>query len=199
MGILPRRSSLGCHTATLHRVAHRVLRNKEDAEDAVQDSLCKACANLQSFQGRASFSTSSTRIVINSALMVRRRRWYVPNLVGRDSVRATRTIAARSCRCSSRSRTICSGTRNPRSTLERQLPQLPTLLRAAFRLRELDGLSASVSCRVLRHSQERRSGPQSMGWTEGWAGTAKIAGRQTRDPKRSTSSSFVHDLARWDG
>jgi DNA-directed RNA polymerase specialized sigma24 family protein len=28
----------GCHTAMLHRIAFRILRNKEDAEDAVQDS-----------------------------------------------------------------------------------------------------------------------------------------------------------------
>jgi RNA polymerase sigma factor (sigma-70 family) len=64
----------GCHTAMLHRIAFRILHNKEDAEDAVQDSLCKAYAKLQSFQGRASFSTWLTRIVINSALMVRRKR-----------------------------------------------------------------------------------------------------------------------------
>jgi RNA polymerase sigma factor (sigma-70 family) len=64
----------GCHSAMLHRIAFRILRNKEDAEDAVQDGLCRAYAKLQSFQGRASFSTWLTRIVINSALMMRRKR-----------------------------------------------------------------------------------------------------------------------------
>ena len=58
----------------LHRIAFRILHNKEDPEDAVQDSLCRAYAKLQSFQGRASFSTWLTCIAINSALMVRRRR-----------------------------------------------------------------------------------------------------------------------------
>jgi RNA polymerase sigma-70 factor (ECF subfamily) len=50
------------------------LRNKEDAEDAVQNSLCNAFINLRSFKGRSSFSTWLTRIVINSALMIRRKR-----------------------------------------------------------------------------------------------------------------------------
>jgi len=57
----------------LYRVAYAILRNKEDAEDALQDSLCKAYLRLDSFQGRSSFSTWLTRIVINTALMALRR------------------------------------------------------------------------------------------------------------------------------
>ena len=45
------------HSDRLYRTAFSVLRNKEDAEDAVQDGLCKAYTNLRSFQGRSSFST----------------------------------------------------------------------------------------------------------------------------------------------
>ena len=59
--------------ARLYWTAFAVLRNKEDAEDAVQDGLCSAYTKLRSFQGRSSFSTWLTRIIINSALMTRRR------------------------------------------------------------------------------------------------------------------------------
>ena len=45
------------HAARLYRTAYAVLRNKEDAEDAVQNSLCNAFINLRSFKGRSSFST----------------------------------------------------------------------------------------------------------------------------------------------
>ena len=62
------------HTPRLYRTAYAVLRNKEDAEDAVQESWCKAYTNLDSFQGRSAFSTWLTRIAINSALMLRRKR-----------------------------------------------------------------------------------------------------------------------------
>ena len=62
------------HSDRLYRTAFSVLRNREDAEDAVQDGLCNAYTSLRSFQGRSSFSTWLTRIVINSALMIRRKR-----------------------------------------------------------------------------------------------------------------------------
>jgi RNA polymerase sigma-70 factor, ECF subfamily len=57
----------------LYRTAYSLLRNKEDAEDALQDGMLRAYLHLGSFEGRARFSTWLTRIVINSALMNRRR------------------------------------------------------------------------------------------------------------------------------
>jgi RNA polymerase sigma-70 factor (ECF subfamily) len=57
----------------LYRTAFSLLRNKEDAEDALQDGLLSAYLNLSSFQGRSRFSTWITRIVINAALMKRRK------------------------------------------------------------------------------------------------------------------------------
>src|SRR5271168_2988794 len=62
------------HTPRLYRTVFAVLRNREDAEDAVQESWYKAYANIDSFLGRAAFSTWLTRIAINSALMLRRRK-----------------------------------------------------------------------------------------------------------------------------
>jgi len=58
----------------LYCVAFRVLRNHEDAEDALQEALWRAFLRLPSFAGRSSLSTWVTRIVINSALMVLRNR-----------------------------------------------------------------------------------------------------------------------------
>ena len=58
----------------LFRTVHRITRNREDAEDAVQDSLLSAFLTLKSFDGRSTFSTWLTRIGINSALMLLRRR-----------------------------------------------------------------------------------------------------------------------------
>jgi len=53
--------------------ARRILGNIEDAEDALQDGLLSAYRNLSSFEGRCKFSTWLTRIVLNAALMQRRR------------------------------------------------------------------------------------------------------------------------------
>src|SRR5712692_11158422 len=56
------------------RMAYAILRNKEDAEDAVQDALLSACLHLRAFEGRSALTTWFTRIVLNAALMIRRKR-----------------------------------------------------------------------------------------------------------------------------
>ncbi len=55
-------------------LAYSILRNKEDAEDAVQDALLSAYLHLRAFEGRSAFTTWFTRIVFNAALMIRRKR-----------------------------------------------------------------------------------------------------------------------------
>jgi RNA polymerase sigma-70 factor, ECF subfamily len=60
------------HRTRLLKTAFRITRNKEDAEDAVQDSFMRAFLRVNKFRGASSFSTWLTRIVINSALMIRR-------------------------------------------------------------------------------------------------------------------------------
>lgn len=59
--------------ARLYRSAFSLLRNKEDAQDALQDALLSAYLKLRSFEGRSRFSTWLTRIVLNAALMNRRK------------------------------------------------------------------------------------------------------------------------------
>jgi RNA polymerase sigma-70 factor, ECF subfamily len=55
-------------------MAYSILRNKEDAEDAVQDAVLSAYVHLRNFEGRSAFTTWFTRIVLNAALMTLRKR-----------------------------------------------------------------------------------------------------------------------------
>jgi len=59
----------GRHRERMFRVAHRVTRHREDAEDAVQESFLSAYVHLKKFDERARFSTWLTRIAINATLM----------------------------------------------------------------------------------------------------------------------------------
>jgi RNA polymerase sigma-70 factor, ECF subfamily len=61
------------HEAKTFSVAFRITRNREDAQDVVQQSFHKAFMHLDTFQGKSSFSTWLTRIVINEGLMCLRR------------------------------------------------------------------------------------------------------------------------------
>src|ERR1700722_5638563 len=56
------------------RTTYRITRNREDAEDALQDSFLSAFANIRAFDGRSRFSTWLMRIAINSSLMIVRKK-----------------------------------------------------------------------------------------------------------------------------
>src|SRR6202047_5078289 len=60
------------HAEKLFRTVHRITRNRDDAEDAVQDSFLRAFLHLKTFDERSTFYTWLTRIGVNSALMILR-------------------------------------------------------------------------------------------------------------------------------
>jgi RNA polymerase sigma-70 factor, ECF subfamily len=137
------------HTGRLYRTALAVLRNKEDAQDALQEGLCKAFTGLRSFQGRSSFSSWLTRIVINAALMARRSKKAHPEL-SLDEILANQ------------SERFPHGLVDPRpdpektyaaieanALVEQHVRQLPPDLKEAYHLRAINGLSTKDSCRVL--------------------------------------------------
>lgn len=135
-------------TPRLYRVALNVLRNKEDAEDAVQDTWRSAYSKLHTFEGRSSISTWLTRIAINSALMIRRRNKGVfevslhearddGGLPPPDPVDNGPT-PEESCRHA-----------ELRDLLAQQIGRLPSLLRAAFLLRDVGGFTTTESIKLL--------------------------------------------------
>ena len=62
------------HTSRVFQTAYRVTRNRQDAEDVLQEAFLNAFTHMKNFEGRSSFSTWLTRIAINSALMTLRRK-----------------------------------------------------------------------------------------------------------------------------
>ena len=62
------------HSAMAKRKIFTIVRNQEDAEDALQDTLLRAFTHLNSFRRSCRFSTWLTTIGVNSALMIMRKR-----------------------------------------------------------------------------------------------------------------------------
>ncbi|MDF3299237.1 sigma-70 family RNA polymerase sigma factor [Streptomyces sp. K1PA1] len=62
------------HAGGLIRLAHRLLGNRAEAEDAVQDAFISAWRKLPEFRGQAGFGTWLYRIVTNRCLNVLRAR-----------------------------------------------------------------------------------------------------------------------------
>jgi RNA polymerase sigma-70 factor (ECF subfamily) len=80
----------GCETAfnelwnlysrRVYKTVFSITKNAQDSEDATQDSLLRAFLAFESFEGRASFYSWLTRIAINSALGILRRRRSRPEI-----------------------------------------------------------------------------------------------------------------------
>src|ERR1700723_4442245 len=72
------------HSQQIFQTVLRITGNISDAEDALQEALLKAYVHLGRFEGRSAFSSWLTRIAINSALMLlrRKRSHYVYSLEG---------------------------------------------------------------------------------------------------------------------
>jgi RNA polymerase sigma-70 factor, ECF subfamily len=69
------------HRQRIYRSALQIVRNRQDAEDAVQRSFEHAFTSVKRFRGDCAFATWMTRIAINEALiLLRRRRGHTPPL-----------------------------------------------------------------------------------------------------------------------
>jgi RNA polymerase sigma-70 factor, ECF subfamily len=137
------------YSSRLYRTAFAVLRNREDAEDALQDALCSAHIHLRSFQGRSSFFTWLTRIVVNSALMLRRRQ------IARAAVSLHEVMEDQeggACRefadIGPNPEEICRAS-ELEGFLAAEVERLPSKLQTALQLREVEGLSIEESSRRL--------------------------------------------------
>jgi RNA polymerase sigma factor (sigma-70 family) len=62
------------HADKLLSRIYRITKNWQDAEDVLQESFLRAFVHLPGFERRSSFSSWITRIAINSALMLLRKR-----------------------------------------------------------------------------------------------------------------------------
>jgi RNA polymerase sigma-70 factor (ECF subfamily) len=135
---------------SLYRYAYRLLGNKTDAEDAVQDALLAAYKHLNQFRGDAQLSTWLTTIVINCARMhLRKRSRHIhvslDSRIPEDQEYPLSDI-------------LVDHRPNPedechRSTLNARLmksaAQLSPTLRKTFHLRFVDHLSIGETARVL--------------------------------------------------
>ncbi|HEX8840932.1 MAG TPA: sigma-70 family RNA polymerase sigma factor, partial [Sphingomicrobium sp.] len=127
----------------LFRAAWSILKDRSEAEDAVQTAYLKAFAAIGEFEGRSSLSTWLTRIAINEALMRRRAAKRRRAQLEEASVSILDDYREQLMRGSmSGSAPDADVVRAQiRSLLESAVGQLPEEFRPVFVLREIEGLS----------------------------------------------------------
>ena len=129
--------------------AYSILRNREDAEDAVQEAYLSAYRHLRSFEGRSALRTWFTRIVLNAALMIQRKRkpttiQPLPENSNSHEVDWTENIPA-----SEPDPEIVHAERETFECINGILGKMNPVLRQAFTMTYYDELSGPEACAVL--------------------------------------------------
>lgn len=156
------------HQGSCRKLAISILKDRQDAEDEVQNALWKAFQHIGQFQRDSKFSTWLTRIVVNQCLMRlrqgRRAKWlFIDEVQIGDDVM---TLDLPDVRASPEKEL---GQSEIASVLNREICRIPPLLRNVFLLRDIQempmpdvaeklGISvAAAKSRLLRARIELRN------------------------------------------
>jgi RNA polymerase sigma-70 factor (ECF subfamily) len=132
----------------IFRLAQRITRNREDAEEVSQDSFARAFLRMDTFRGDSRFSTWLTRIATNEALMkLRTRRWRELHYDRPDTPDDIPFCAE-----------VADGSPTPEQRYSREelqrilasaISELPLTFREVLHLRELEEHSTEETARML--------------------------------------------------
>jgi RNA polymerase sigma-70 factor, ECF subfamily len=135
------------------RLAFRITRNQEDAEDAQQEALLKAHRNLDQFQGRARFTTWISRIAINEALMCLRKRRSVVHVPLEDALPEDEAAPVEfELHSSIQDPETAYSRKELRNMLTLAISMLRPLHREVFLLRAVENLSVVETAKALQVS-----------------------------------------------
>jgi RNA polymerase sigma-70 factor, ECF subfamily len=139
-----------CNNQRLFRAAWSILRDRSEAEEAVQAAYVSAFSSMDRFEGRSSLSTWLTRIVVNEAL----------GRLRSEGRRRVRLEAEGVPVLDAYREKLMAGSETPppdaavareqlRRILEHAIGGLPEIFRTVFVLREIEGLSVEDTAEAL--------------------------------------------------
>ncbi len=137
------------HEGKIFSLAQRMTRNREDAEDVLQQSFQKAFIHLKKFEGDSLFSTWLTRIAINEALMLLRRRRGTREVPIAESASEDETALPLDIPDSGPNPEDSCLQREQERILSAAVNELTPGMRKAIELRELGELSTGETAQVM--------------------------------------------------
>jgi RNA polymerase sigma-70 factor (ECF subfamily) len=135
------------HRVRIYHTVFRILRNRQDAEDAVQRSFQRAFTNLCRFREDSTFSTWITRIAINDALMLLRQRRANTRLQDNNDGTEATSVPDPADKGPTPEQALAET--ELRATVIRAISRLRKSLRIVVLLRELQGLTSAETARRL--------------------------------------------------
>ena len=139
-------------SSSLYRAARSILKNEQDAEEAVQDAYLKAYRRIDQFHGLAKLSTWLTRIVINEALARQRkhqRRAAIIPIGAGAGVDSPAVEDATMPNTTSASPDQDAQRAEIRRLMERNIDCLPETFRSVFVLRALEEMTVQETASCL--------------------------------------------------
>ena len=136
------------HRDGILRLTQRILRNREDAEDAVQTAFLDALRHLDSFQGGSRFSSWLSRIAMNAAFMKlrtsrRKNEASLDEMVERETAARFEVVEGRP-----NPEQECS-LKEARLLLAKAIDRLGPLYREVLHMFHVQELSAKEAARIL--------------------------------------------------
>jgi RNA polymerase sigma-70 factor (ECF subfamily) len=134
----------------LVRTAWSILKDRGEAEEAVQSAYLNAFSAMERFEGRSSLGTWLTRIVINEALGRLRAQRPRHELLEGEGVAVMDSYRDRLAQASAVPAPDAAVAREQlRLLIERAVADLPDGFRSVFVLREIEGLSVEETATAL--------------------------------------------------
>src|SRR5579864_9370403 len=137
----------------VYRLALRITRNTEDAEDVRQETMLKVHRKLGQFEGRSRFTTWISRIAINEALMCLRKRrsaFYMP--LEETIQPAEETAVSEEFQSPIEGPEAAYSRKELRELLKQAMEKLRPAYRVVFLLRAVEQLSTGETAKILQIS-----------------------------------------------
>lgn len=135
----------------IYNLAYRILRNREDAEDVLQETFVSVFKSLKKFKRKSTFSTWVYRIATNAALMKLRKKKL--ETVSLDApLKIDEEEIKRETVDWSKNPDKIFKTQRLREIMEQAIELLPYHYKTVFLLRDEEGLSTEEVAKVLNIS-----------------------------------------------
>ena len=131
-----------------YNLANRFTRNREDAEEVLQDVFTTVYRKIGSFEGKSSFSSWLYRVTVNAALMKLRKRRQNRSVLIEDVISEVDTsVLLKTPERSNTDEKVFL--LEMRSALHKAIQELPEEYRSVFILRDIDGLTSREVSKLL--------------------------------------------------
>lgn len=145
------RRLVSLYSARIYNVALKLLGDEQEAEDVLQETFLSAFQAMSRFEGRSQLSTWLYRIAMNASLMRLRKRDHMTtfSLDQPPDDADDQEVMSRHLEDWSNVPDDQILTAEAREVMDRAIAELPESLRAAFVLRDIQGLSGAETADIL--------------------------------------------------